>query len=635
MTTIQVANLPRHGSDCDCGLCTYSEAHDQLDVRWREQEQQRAFIDVCRKRNLHAVFQPILDFHTRQYMGFEGLVRSPQNSPLNDVDLLAMAGKMGLQAEFENVCRNIVTARFAGTQLPGRLFLNSSVSYLTASGFIADDMLQLLEKLDMHPSQVVIELHEDQVLKEFNGGSGVSPHLQTVLQKVLDRHRQLGYRIAIDNFGEGFANMHIWLEILPDFIKIDRYFIADIAANGIKFHLVRAIRDLAEACHVHLIANGIETTDELTVVRDLGISYGQGLIIAKPEEAPAFDFGLSLISAVLQHNDLIVFPQISAPTDGTARTLLNPVEPLSVDCDNDEVFRRFEQDNNLLVLPVVDQDYKPLGLINRYTLIDRFVRPFHKELFGKKSCTLFMDKNSIIVDQNTSIHDVSRRLSQAAHHHIMDGFIITAYGHYVGIGSSQAVMAVITDAQISTARYANPLTQLPGNVPINEHIDRLLVSMTDFVACYCDLDHFKPYNDIYGYRRGDDLIQFLGRLLVSICDTKRDFVGHIGGDDFMVLMQSADWQQRITKGIAIFEENIGTFLEELHVQAGGYYGEDRQGKPVFHPLPSVSIGCLDINPALFRSHHEVAAAVTEAKKQAKKIAGSSLFIERRKVSPKT
>jgi diguanylate cyclase (GGDEF)-like protein len=99
-------------------------------------------------------------------------------------------------------------------------------------------------------------------------------------------------------------------------------------------------------------------------------------------------------------------------------------------------------------------------------------------------------------------------------------------------------MREITQMQIHAARYANPLTQLPGNVPINEHIDRLLESGTRFWVCYFDLDHFKPFNDVYGYRRGDDVIQLTGNILTSNCDPDRDFVGHIGGDDFMVLFQS-------------------------------------------------------------------------------------------------
>jgi GGDEF domain-containing protein len=243
---------------------------------------------------------------------------------------------------------------------------------------------------------------------------------------------------------------------------------------------------------------------------------------------------------------------------------------------------------------------------------------------------MFMDESPLVVDASTSIQDIGQRLSQSARHHMLDGFIVTEAGRYLGTGSSHALMAMITDLQIRAARYANPLTQLPGNVPINEHLDRLLDSEVAFAACYCDLDHFKPYNDNYGYRRGDELIQFLGSLLTEISDLRIDFVGHIGGDDFILLLQSSDWQARLTRGLRIFDEQLPGFLDAAHIAAGGYPGEDRKGRAVFHPLPSLSIGCLIVESGCFHSHHEVAAAVGDAKKQAKKVAGSSIFIERRR-----
>ena len=190
-------------------------------------------------------------------------------------------------------------------------------------------------------------------------------------------------------------------------------------------------------------------------------------------------------------------------------------------------------------------------------------------------------------------------------------------------------MSLITDMQIRAARYANPLTQLPGNVPINEHIERLLDVGAGFIACYCDLDHFKPYNDTYGYRRGDEMIQQVGAILSRACDPRLDFLGHIGGDDFMLLLQSHDWQPRLREALGHFDDIRGDFLDPAHLLLGGYPGEDRRGQPVFHALPALSAGCLIVEPGLYQSHHEIAAAVGEAKKQAKKMPGSVLFVERR------
>jgi GGDEF domain-containing protein len=177
-------------------------------------------------------------------------------------------------------------------------------------------------------------------------------------------------------------------------------------------------------------------------------------------------------------------------------------------------------------------------------MIDHFARPYQRELYGKKSCSLFMDANPLIADHETSLQELSYTMVQSDAHHLFNGFIITEHGRYLGMGTGHDLMREITQMQINAARYANPLTQLPGNVPINEHIDRLLHSGSRFWVCYCDLDHFKPFNDVYGYRKGDDVIQLTGEMLSGHCDPNRDFIGHIGGDDFMILFQSEDWEAR-------------------------------------------------------------------------------------------
>ena len=159
-------------------------------------------------------------------------------------------------------------------------------------------------------------------------------------------------------------------------------------------------------------------------------------------------------------------------------------------------------------------------------------------------------------------------------------------------------MREITQMQINAARYANPLTLLPGNVPIDEHIDRLLENGTRFSACYIDLDHFKPYNDVYGYRKGDDMLRLTGKILSGHCDPQKDFVGHIGGDDFIILFQSEDWEQRCRAIIDAFVAAVPDFYCTEDRKRGGYISEDRRGKQVFHTLATISLGLVKVEPSL-------------------------------------
>jgi EAL domain-containing protein (putative c-di-GMP-specific phosphodiesterase class I)/GGDEF domain-containing protein/CBS domain-containing protein len=594
----------------------------QTDVGpWLNQENVNAFFQLYQRRQLTAVFQPILDFGAHAYLGFEGLIRGPAGTPLHSPQILFdLARETGMVTEFERLCREVVLREFARLKLPGRLFLNVSVSCLADPAFVSGETQKLLAKLGLQTRQIVIELTENQHVTDF-----------AVLREVLTAYRREGYEFAIDDLGEGFSNLRIWSEIRPEFVKIDRHFVNGISEDSLKFQLVKAMHDISDTCQVHLIAEGIETEAEFATVRDLGIVYGQGFLVARPEAQPNVA-PAAPVKAMLKRTSVIMFPRQGAGPgrDATARQLAQRVEPVLPHEENERVFARFERDPELMVVPVVTAQGAPLGLINRYSLVDRFALPFRREVYGKKPCTTFMNAEPIVVDAETSVQEVGRLLGQSARHHLLDGFIVTVGDRYAGLGSSQALMSLITDMQMRAARYANPLTQLPGNVPIHEHIDRLLDSGVSFTACYCDLDAFKPYNDSYGYRQGDQMIQLVGGILSQACDARVDFVGHIGGDDFMLLLQSDDWHDRIAAALRKFDESLAELIDPAHLANGGYYGEDRRGQQVFHPLPSLSAGCLVVEPGQFRSHHEVSAAVTDAKKQAKKIRGSSLFVERRR-----
>ncbi len=242
-----------------------------------------------------------------------------------------------------------------------------------------------------------------------------------------------------------------------------------------------------------------------------------------------------------------------------------------------------------------------------------------------------MNAEPLLVEKSTPIQELSEFLSESEIRHFTDGFIITEQGRYIGIGTGQDLLLEITKAQIETSRYANPLTLLPGNVPINEYIEYLLQSGESFAVCYGDLDNFKPFNDVCGYRKGDELIQFTARLLGAVCDPVHDFIGHIGGDDFILVLQSPDWEQRCHRALTAFAHTSSALFDKDHRSIGGYLTGDRQGRIVHHPLPTLSIGVVWVNPELFDSYHEVAEAATVAKKMAKEKPGNSLFIERRRL----
>lgn len=578
--------------------------------------------EILSQRQLSALFQPIIDMQRGEIIGYEGLIRGPSDSPLHSpMNLFKVARAHNLGVEIEHLCRRVTISRFAELNLPGKLFLNVSPEMLLQPQARHGETLGYIEEVGLPPDRVIIELTENQPTYDYE-----------LLREAVMHYRGMGFRIAIDDLGEGFSSLRLWSELRPEYVKIDKHFVHGINQDPVKLQFVRSIQEIAEESGSIVIAEGIETQTELLLVRDLGIACGQGYHIGRPTVHPGSMVGAEIAKS-LNRNGVSLYPQKSMFERNivTALKLLRIVPAATPGMTNNDVHEMFIADADLQVVPVVDGGI-PVGLITRSDLTGRFARLYSRDVYGRKSCTTFMDAAPLITDKNTSLQELSRIIVDADRHHLTNGFIITDGGRYLGMGTGQDLMREITQMQINAARYANPLTQLPGNVPINEHIDRLLENRARFSACYVDLDHFKPYNDTYGYRKGDDVIQLTGRILSAHCDPHRDFIGHIGGDDFIVLFQSEDWEERCRRIMDAFADALPEHVDSADRARGGYLSEDRRGRKVFHPLVSLSIGAVKVEPGQYLSHHQIASAAAEAKRQAKKIPGNSLFVERRRGS---
>lgn len=579
---------------------------------------------IIEREQLSALFQPIIAMNNAQIIGYEGLIRGPINSPLHSpVNLFRAAAQSGRLLEVERLSRWAVLKSFNKLQLFGKLFLNVSPETLLQPHFEEGETLNYIDGLGLNPERVIIELTENQPSSDYS-----------LLREAAIHYRSMGFKIALDDLGEGSSGLRLWLELQPDYVKIDMHFIQGINHDPVKLQFVRSIQQIAENSDTKIIAEGIETSGELMVVKDLGLAYGQGYHIAYPSAVPDTSPPQE-VTDTIRSSAISVYPQsgLLSQKTITARKLLLKVPYTTPDMSNEAVYEIFANDFQLNMLPIIENGI-PVGQITRNVLTLRLASRFGQALYGRKPVSLFMNTSPLIVDKNISIAELSQLVINSEQRYLYEGFIITDQGQYAGIGTGHDLMREITEMQVRAARYANPLTLLPGNVPTSEHIDRLLNSKATFHACYADLDNFKPYNDVYGYSKGDDIIQLLAGILQENSDPERDFVGHIGGDDFVILFQSEDWKERCETLLEEFEAGASSHYNEVDRIAGGITTEDRKGYRTFFPVTSLSLGGVTIEPEQFKSHHEVAASAAEAKRQAKRTPGNSLFIERRKFRSK-
>jgi diguanylate cyclase (GGDEF)-like protein len=181
-------------------------------------------------------------------------------------------------------------------------------------------------------------------------------------------------------------------------------------------------------------------------------------------------------------------------------------------------------------------------------------------------------------------------------------------------------------------RNLSPLTGLPGNIRIQEEIERHVREHREFAVLYCDLDNFKTYNDQQGFVRGDRLIQATARIIQDAAvegSGSEGFVGHVGGDDFVAVVDpdvAEDIARRICER---FDEARAEFYDGDDLQRGFVRMEDRKGVLQDIPLVAVSVGIASTAKRHFAHYGEAVAVATEMKSFAKRESGSSYAVDRR------
>lgn len=565
---------------------------------------------ILRERLLRPRFQPVVDLsHSRVY-GHESLIRGPDDTALHFPDaLFAEARRQGLHPQLELASFRAGAQGFQRHDAAGMLFLNLSGSALLHYWTLWGEEMprRLLKDCALAPSSIIVELTEQDPLSEH----------MAELADAFACLRESGMRVALDDYGVGNSNLQLWSEMQPDLVKIDRYFFDGIGQDERKQNMVRAILKVAQHLGTAVVAEGIETAEDLAVVRDLDIRYAQGWFLGRPEEMLLTELAPPL------RDSLRVRTPASQPqraVGGTAASLrVEAPAALLPEHTNDDVHRLFIENKNMHAVAVVDADNRPVGIVNRRDFLEHYAQRYTRELFGRDACSTFMNAEPVLVDLNVSIDQLSHVLISEDQRYLMDGLIITRDGRYDGLATGETLVRSVTEMRIEAARYANPLTSLPGNIPISRHIATLLEDADDFTVCYGDLNNFKPFNDVYGYWRGDDMIRLTAEVIKRHCDPQRDFVGHVGGDDFVVLLRSPDWMERARRIIAEFNERAMDLYDDEGRRNGGIEAEDRYGVPRFFPFVTLGVGALTVTPSLCERirPEDIASAAAHVKHKVK------------------
>ncbi|WP_088102256.1 EAL domain-containing protein [Halalkalibacter urbisdiaboli] len=229
---------------------------------------------IIKEKQLRSYYQPIVCLNTANIVGYEGLSRPDSRSLfLNPLDLFTYAEQSDQLYNLERVTRELAIERSRPwISADQKLFININSHVIYDPNFTPGYTSKLLEKFNLEPSDIVFEITERSAIKDFKA-----------FKKVLTHYRAQGYKVAIDDAGAGYSSLQAITEIEPDYIKIDRSLISDIDKLPTKEAIVQAFITFAKQMNSKVIAEGIETKDELLTLMRLGVDYAQGYFLSRPQ----------------------------------------------------------------------------------------------------------------------------------------------------------------------------------------------------------------------------------------------------------------------------------------------------------------------------------------------------------------
>ena len=566
--------------------------------------------EILRHKMIHSVYQPIVSLKNGDILGYEALTRGPHNHPFHSpLPLFTYADETGQLYPLDRLAREkaIQGAFFAsGEEL---LFINISAAILHDPHFVPGRTLELLEAQGMKPERIVFEITERSSIEDFS-----------MAKKLLMHYRNQGYRIAIDDAGAGYSSLQAIAELHPDFIKVDRSLVQGVHSNKTKEAILEAFVSFAQKLNIEIIAEGIEHLDELLYLTRMGVHYGQGYLLGRPSVEKAV-MAPDLVDHIVQQRKI----HDTAGSTWSIGDLIAPIRAFDCKALISEVASYFKTNVNAPGAVIVSKDV-PVGLMMRERLFQQLAGQYGFSLFWNRTIDQVMDAQPLIVDRHMPVETVSQLATSRDINNLYDLVIITSEGKMAGASSIRSILECITNARMESAKVASPLTGLPGNIQIHRELNKRLMEKKRFSVIYADLDYFKWFNDRYGFQKGDQLIQYTADVIqqaIVVCGKPFDFVGHIGGDDFIAITSTVDSEKLCKEIIRRFDQGVRLFYEG----DDWYYVEDRGGNRIETCGVTISLSLIVCEAAESVTLEQISQASAKLKKLSKSYLGSIVHCE--------
>ena len=536
---------------------------------------------------LDYAFQPIIYAQSGKLYAVEALLRNVQDIPnITTIDdLFDLVFSNDYLYEFDLLLREKAIKKFANINIPNlKLFYNLDNRIIYNKNYSSGNTQKILTKYNLSKDKIIFELSEK--------GTSIE---QNALSTMLQRYKQSGYSIAIDDFGIGVSGLKLLYFSEANIIKIDRFFISNIDQDSKKKLFCSSIIDMAHIMGMQVIAEGVETQKEFYTCKDIGADFIQGFLVQKPTKN---------INEILPiYNDisnLILDDKREDQNKFIDEQFIDKIEPLPVNSSLYDIILHFKKNTEHNFVPIIDEFRYFLGIIYESDIKKISYSQYGLSLAQNQnfSTTLLKYlKPALSVEMAWGIDKILEMYNLNFQNSL--GIFITNSDKYLGFINLNSLLTMSYKRNIEIATNQSPLTKLPGNKQIERFIANsfrnIQINTTHII--YFDFNDFKPFNDIYGFRQGDRAILIFSELLQKRYP-KNSFIAHIGGDDFFVGLTDFTFEDVFELTLDIqneFKYSAKNLYSNEDKELGYIVSKDRFGTTRNFNLLSVSCAIVEIN----------------------------------------
>jgi EAL domain-containing protein (putative c-di-GMP-specific phosphodiesterase class I)/GGDEF domain-containing protein len=582
-----------------------------------------SLLEIILNKQLHTQFQPIVNLRTGQVLAYEALIRSPKGALLRRPgQMFRAADKAQMVAWYDIACLDQCFAQAAQMGFSSGkkklLFVNMEAEGLAYLDLYDRSLSLRAREHGLNPAGIVLEITERQTLDDF-------PRLKQFIEKL----REEGFQIAIDDVGTGYNSLLAIAELRPDFVKIDHGLVRNIDTNGAHRALLEAIVQYARHIGTAVLAEGIETRGEMATVINMGIPYGQGYLMGRPAD----DFrGVPRETREFMQQNAEQRDRLLLGRALKIGELARPGLAYSPETPIGEVAKKLAKDESLTSVVIVEDGFAR-GLLMRDQLqhvLDMASAAQVAELMPSQTLSQWMQTDVLFVDAEKPLGEVARQATSCEGISLQTDIIVVRDGNqYVGVVPPRTLMEMATALQENRQRYADPLTGLPNYVVLEQELRERIGARKSFVALRADLTKLEPFVRRFGVSQGDDVLVALGQILQEVSAAQggpEDFLAHLGSDDFLLLTKPERVGAVCRALVTEYEQRISRFFTQ-EVLRQGYFEIEENGSPRRYSLLRLSVAAQSSQTRRWTHPAQVLDTLNETLRTVKKRPGNFYLIE--------